>query len=138
MGVALAVRLVLVGGPLRRTAIALAAQSLALGGLDPRREWTWVRVTWAAALVVGSVAAWLVNDSLDLGRGTMLVPAVLGLFVVAGVGLAETVVRPQRPIGPRTASLAPRRVADYVPRRAGAAAPHSASPDWRQGTPPRD
>jgi hypothetical protein len=46
----------------------------------------------------------------------MLVPAVLGLFVVAGVGLAETVVRPQRPTGPRTASLASRRVVDYVPR----------------------
>lgn len=112
----LSVLLVLVGGPLLLTVIALAAQSLALGRVDTRREWKWVRVTWAASLVVGSIAAWLVNGSLDLGRGTMLVPAVLGLFVVAGVGLAETVVRPQRPTGPRTASLAPRRVADYVPR----------------------
>jgi hypothetical protein len=73
-------------------------------------------VTWAAALVVGGVAAWLVNRSLDLGRGTMLIPAILGLFLVAGVGLAETVVRPRRPPGPRTASLAPRRVVDYLPR----------------------
>ena len=112
----LLVLLVLVGGPLLLTVIALAAQSLARGRVDTRREWKWVRVTWAAALVGGGVAAWLVNGSLDLGRGTMLVPAVLGLFVVAGVGLAETVVRPQRPVGPRTASLAPRRVSDYAPR----------------------
>lgn len=110
------VLLVLVGGPLLLTVIALAAQSLALGRVDTRREWTWVRLTWAAALVIGGFVAWLVNGSLDLGRGTMLVPAILGLFVVAGVGLAETVVRPQRPVGPRAASLAPRRVADYVPR----------------------
>ncbi len=108
--------LVLVGGPVTLTVIALAARSRARGRVDARREWKWVRVTWAAALVIGGVAAWLVNGSLDLGRGSMLVPAVLGLFVVAGVGLAETVVRPQRQVGPRTASLAHRRVADYVPR----------------------
>lgn len=111
----LPVLLVLVGGSLLLTVTALAAQSSTRGRIDTRHEWRWVRVTWAAALVVGGVAAWLVNDSLDLGRGTMLVPAVLGLFVVAGVGLAETVVRPQRPTGPRTASLVPRRVADYLP-----------------------
>jgi hypothetical protein len=112
----LLVVLVLVGGPLLLTVIALAAQSVSRGGIDARREWRWVRVTWAAALAVGGVTAWLVKGSLDLGRGTMLVPAVLGLFGVAGVGLAETLVRPQRPIGLRTASLAPRRVADYLPR----------------------
>jgi hypothetical protein len=110
------VLLVLVGGPLLLSVAALAARSRAHGRVDVRGEWTWVRVTWAAALVVGGVAAWVVNGSLDGGRGTMLVPAVLGLFVVAGVGLAETVVRPQREAGPRTASLAPRRAADYVPR----------------------
>ena len=126
------VLLVLLAGPLLLTVIALAAQSLARGRVDTRREWKWVRVTWAAALVLGGVAAWLVNGSLALGRGTMLVPAVLGLFVVAGVGLAETVVRPQRPGGPRTASLAPRRVADYLPRAlatavAGIAALHLAT-----------
>ena len=112
----LLVLLVLVGGPLLLTVMALAAQSMARGRADTRREWGWVRATWVAALMVGGAAAWLVNDSLDLGRGTMLVPAILGLFVVVGVGLAETVVRPQRPTGPRTASLAPRRVADYLPR----------------------
>lgn len=117
----LLVLLVLLGGPLLLLVIARAAQSLARGRVDARREWTWVRVTWAGALVIGGAAAWLVNASLDLGRGTMLVPAVLGLFVVAGVGLTETVVRPQRPAGPRTASLTPRKVVDYVPRPLAAA-----------------
>src|SRR5688500_3743694 len=112
----LLVLLVLLGGPLLLTVIALAAQSSTPVDIDTRRQRRWVRLTWAAALVVGGIAAWLLNTTLDLGRGTMLVPAVLGLFVVAGVGLAETVVRPQRPTGPRTASLAPRRVADYLPR----------------------
>lgn len=117
----LVVPLALIGGPLLLAGAALVAASLTRGRVDTRHEWTWVRLTWAAALVVGGVVAWLVNVSLDLGRGTMLVPAVLGLFVVAGVGLAETVVRPQRPTGPRTASLAPRRVARYLPRTLTAA-----------------
>jgi hypothetical protein len=115
------VLLILVGGALLLTVIALAAQSLASEPVDTHREWKWVRVTWAAALIVGAVAAWSVHRSLDLGWGAMLVPAVLGLFVVAGVGLAEAVVRPQRPTGPRTASLASRRVVDYVPRTLAAA-----------------
>lgn len=108
--------LALIGGPLLLTVVALAAASSTRGRVDTRQEWTWVRFTWAAALVVGGVTAWLVNGSLDLGRGTMLVPAILGLLVVAGVGLTETVVRPQRPTGPRTASLAPRRIGHYLPR----------------------
>ena len=107
---------VLVGGPLLLTLTALTAQSLVRGHVDARREWTWVRVVMAVATLVGVVASWLVHRSLDLGRGTMLAPAVLGLFVVAGVGLAETVVRPRRPSGPRAASLTARRVADYLPR----------------------
>lgn len=113
---ALPVLLVLVGGPLLLAVVAFAARSLTRGRVDTRHEWRWVRVTWAAALLVGGVAAWLVHAIVDLGRGTMLIPTVLGLFVVAGVGLAETVVRPQRPTGARTASLAPRRVANYLPR----------------------
>ena len=112
----LVVLLVLVGGPLLLTAIALAALSVARGRVHTRREWALVRVTWTAAVVVGVVVSWVVNSSLGLGRGTMLVPAVLGVFVVAGVGLGEAVVRPRRPAGPRTASLAPRRVSEYLPR----------------------
>jgi hypothetical protein len=129
----LLVLLVLVGGPLLLLlVIALAAGSRPRGLVDARPEWAWVRVVWGASLGVGCLAAWLVQRSLDLGRGTMLVPAVLGLFVVAGVGRAETVVRPQRPTGARTASLASRRVVDYLPRTlatavAGIAALHLAT-----------
>lgn len=108
--------LVLVGGPMALTVIALAAGSRTRARLRASHEWNWVRAMWAASLIAGVVAAWLVNSTLDLGRGTMLVPAVVGLFVVAGVGLAETVVRPPRPAGVRTASLTSRRVLDYLPR----------------------
>ncbi len=105
----------LIGGPLLLTITALAAHSMVRGSVDTRHEWQWVRVIQTAALLIGVVVAWLTHRSLDLGRGTMLAPAILGLFVVAGVGLAETVVRPRRPSGPRTASLTSRRVADYLP-----------------------
>lgn len=118
---ALLALLVIVGGPVLLTVMALGVYALTRGRVETRDEWKWVRLTWAASLVVGGVAAWLVNGSSDLGRGTMLVPAVLGLFVVAGVGLAETVVRPRRPTGPRTASLTPRRVTGYLPRALAAA-----------------
>ncbi|GAA4913071.1 hypothetical protein [Nesterenkonia rhizosphaerae] len=107
--------LVLIGGPLLLTLIALGARSATRGHLNTSHEWRWVRATWGAAVLIGAVAAWLVSASLDLGRGTMLIPAILGLFVVVGVGLGETVVRPQRPTGARTASLTPRRVSDYLP-----------------------
>jgi hypothetical protein len=107
--------LAFVAGPLVLTVLALSALSVTRRRLDVSHEWMWVRVMWVAALVLGGVAAMLVQRSLDLGRGTMLVPAVLGLFLVAGVGLAETVVRPRRPGGPRTASLVPRLVAEHVP-----------------------
>ncbi len=112
----LPVLLVLVGGPTLLIVIALVARAHRHERVDTRNEWRWVRVMWAGALLTGAIAAWLLNSTLDLGRGVMLTPAVLGLFVVAGVGLAETVVRPHRPTGPRTASLASRRVGHYVPR----------------------
>lgn len=112
----LLVLLALVGGPLLLTVMVVVARSQAHERIDTRHEWQWVRVTLVSCAAVGGLAAWLLNDTLDLGRGTMLVPAVLGLSVVVGVGLGEAVVRPRRPEGLRTASLAPRRVADYVPR----------------------
>ena len=117
----LPVLLLLIAGPLLLIVIVLAASAQAQARVDTRSEWRWVRVVWAAALVAGGIAAWLVNGLLDLGRGMMLVPAVLGLSVVAGVGLAESVVRPQRPTGARTASLSPRRVVHYLPRTLGVA-----------------
>ena len=107
----------LAGGPLLVVIVVAAARVATRGGQNARREWRWVRVTWAASLAIGAVVAWVVAGAFTLGRGTMLAAAVLGLFVVGGVALAETVVRPPRPTGPRAASLAPRRVAEYLPRR---------------------
>jgi hypothetical protein len=46
----------------------------------------------------------------------MLAPAVFGFVVVLGVGLGETVVRPLRPAGVRSASMTPRRLGAYLPR----------------------
>jgi hypothetical protein len=111
-----AVLLVLVGTPLLLAVIATVAVSFTRPRTDTRHEWRLVQATWVGAALVGGVVAWWINDHLDLGRGAMLVPGVLGLFVVVGVGLGEAVVRPLRPSGPRTASLAARRVADYLPR----------------------
>ena len=109
----LIVLFVLVGTPLLLTLIAL---SLARGRVATGDEWKRVRLMWAAAVLIGGAVAWLLQGSLDLGRGTMLAPAILGVSVVAGVGLGETVVRPRRPAGPRTASLVTRHVTDYLPR----------------------
>lgn len=105
--------LVLIGAPLL---LMIVAVSLTRGRVEASDEWTRVRVMWVGALLVGGVVAWLIHGSLPLGQGTMLVPVVLGGFVVAGVGLGETMVRPARPDGPRTASLVTRRVADYLPK----------------------
>jgi len=113
--VSVLVLVVLIGGALSLVAVVVAARTTGGSGVNPSREWRAVRVVWLAAVVVGAVVAGLLAGGLDLGRGTMLVPSVIGLFVVAGVGLAETVVRPSRPAGVRTASLARRRVVDYLP-----------------------
>ena len=109
----LIVLFVLIGTPLLLTMIAL---SLARGRVVTGEEWKWVRLMWATAVLIGGVVAWLLQRNLDLGRGSMLAPAILGVSVVAGVGLGETVVRPRRPAGPRTASLVTRHVTDYLPQ----------------------
>ena len=109
----LVVLFLLVGAPLLLTVIAL---SLGRGRVTVADEWKRVRTMWVAAVLVGGAVVWLLQGSLALGRGIMLAPAILGLSVVAGVGLGETVVRPRRPAGPRTASLVTRRVIDYLPR----------------------
>ncbi len=108
--------LLVLGGCLLLAVLAVGASSRARGLVPASHEWMWVRAVSTAALIVGGIAAWLVHSSLDLGRGTMLAPGALGLFMVAGVALGETVVLPRRGVGPRTASLDSRRVADYLPR----------------------
>ncbi|WP_207556124.1 hypothetical protein [Intrasporangium flavum] len=112
----LLVLLVLVVGVVVLVAVAFAGRSSGELHVGTTREWRVVQGVLAASVVVGAVAAWVLAGSLALGRGTMLAPAVLGFFVVAGVALSETVVRPARPAGVRTASLAPRRVAGFAQR----------------------
>ena len=68
------------------------------------------------ALLVGIGLAVVTTGLGADGRGLMLAAAVLGLCVLVGTAVGETVVRPRRDPGPRSASLAPRRVRDYLPR----------------------
>lgn len=116
MLMSLLVVLLLVGVPSLLVIAVRAAMGWNRSGVGARREWAWVQATWVVCALVGGALAWLLAGHLSLGRGTMLAPAVMGAFVVIGVGLGETVVRPRRPSGRRSASLAVRRVADYLPR----------------------
>lgn len=58
---------------------------------------------------------------LRLGRGLMLAPIVFGLFLLGGIVVGELVSRVPAPQGSRTASLAPRRLVDYLPSAYGIA-----------------
>ncbi len=84
--------------------------------VQPRREWRLVRATRVLGLAGGVVAAYSLAGRLEYGRGEMLAPSVFGLVVVVAVAVGETLVRPKRPAGPRSASLRTRRIGDYLPR----------------------
>lgn len=84
-----------------------------------RREWRVVRATRVLGLLAGVAAAtWMLHDEdvFAYGLDKALAPGTFGLVVVAFVALGETVVRPPRVAGPRTASLEPRRIRAYLPR----------------------
>ncbi|MEY9877173.1 hypothetical protein ABH931_006697 [Streptacidiphilus sp. MAP12-33] len=71
-------------------------------------------------LAIGVVAAAWASGQGELGLGTMLAPTLLGLGAVLGA-LAADATAP-RPTGTvRVAGLTPRRIRDFVPRRAVAA-----------------
>lgn len=99
-------------------AAVVLALVLRTGGrrVPSTRESRWVAATRLAGLVAGLVAAGQVWQRGSYGTGPMLAPAALGLCVLVAVALGETVVRPRRGPGSRTASLRPRRVRDYAPR----------------------
>lgn len=80
------------------------------------REWRLVQATRGLGVVVGLLVTVQVYQRGSYGVGPMLAPAAFGLCVVLATALGETVVRPRRPPGVRTASLTPRRIADYLPR----------------------
>lgn len=81
----------------------------------PSREWRLVLVVRLLALLLGIALAVVTANLGTGGRGLMLALAVLGLCVLVGTAVGETVVRPPRGEGPRSASLTPRRVRDYLP-----------------------
>ncbi|MEI7058132.1 hypothetical protein WBG06_20060 [Nocardioides sp. CCNWLW239] len=110
-------------------------------GMSAAREWRWVRLSRLAGLALGILIAWMLIDPsafgvigdqiyqhvaigygshADLGSAggvsTMVAPVGFGLGVLLGAVAGETVVRPARPTGPRTASLEHRSLVTYLPR----------------------
>ncbi|KQT90918.1 hypothetical protein ASG49_14490 [Marmoricola sp. Leaf446] len=80
------------------------------------REARLVGATRVAGVAVGLLAAAAVGQGGSLGAGSMLAPTVLGTCVLLAVIAGETLVRPRREPGVRSASLAVRRVRDHLPR----------------------
>lgn len=80
------------------------------------REWRLVQATRGLGVVVGLGAGVQVYQVGSYGVGPMLAPAAFGLCVVLATALGETLVRPRRPTGVRSASLTPRRTIHYLPR----------------------
>lgn len=91
------------------------------GVVQPRREWRLVQATRVLGLVGGVAAAYAMAGRWEYGRGEMLAPSIFGLVVLAAVAVGETVVRPARPTGARSASLRTRAIRDYLPARASRA-----------------
>ncbi len=91
--------MVLLGGLVIVTVLASAAamqsrHRAVVAAVSPTGERRRVRLTRLAGVLAGLAAAALTWHLNAFGRGPMLAPAVFGLFVVVGVGLGETVVRP--------------------------------------------
>ncbi len=98
----------------------LLARGAASEPVPVRREWRLVRLCRAVGVLAGAYAAGSVAYGVgSWGLGVMLAPAVFGLVVLLATALGETLARPRRAPGPRTASLQPRRVVDYLPRGLG-------------------
>ena len=107
---------VLAAVPLAVGALLLGAAGAGRRRVRAGREWRVVVALRLLGGVVGVAGAWALAAVLDQGRGLVLAPAVAGLGIVVGVALGETVVRPRRAPGPRSASLRPRTARAYVPR----------------------
>ena len=82
----------------------------------PVREGRLVGLTRVVGVVVGFLASQAVAEGNSNGTGPMLAPTVFGTCVLLAVVAGETLVRPRRDAGVRSASLGVRRLRDYVPR----------------------
>ncbi len=82
----------------------------------PVREGRLVGLTRVVGVVVGLLASQAVSEGSSHGTGPMLAPTVFGTCVLLAVVAGETLVRPRRDAGVRSASLGVRRLRDYVPR----------------------
>ncbi|GAB3653128.1 hypothetical protein GCM10027596_03130 [Nocardioides korecus] len=98
------------------TAVVLASRSGARTPQVPVREARLVGLTRVVGVVAGFLAARAVSRGGTYGTGPMLAPAVFGTCVLLAVVAGETLVRPRRDPGVRSASLGVRRVRDYAPR----------------------
>ena len=111
--VELAVLVLLVIGGV--TLISRVSHSTADLPREVSREWLLVLTVRVLASVVGVAAAIATYASGSYGRGPMLALSAFGGCVLLGTALGETLVRPRRDPGVRSASLTPRRVRDYLP-----------------------
>lgn len=104
-------------------ALALAALALPVrsGAGAASRESGRVLAARLAGLTLGVAAAVAAGHAWSLGRGAMLGPVLLGTGLLLGIAAGETLARPARVAGPRTADLTPRKVRSYAPRGQGAA-----------------
>lgn len=82
-----------------------------------RKQWRFVLLI----RVVGLVAGILVGASLaasSSSRLMMIAPGVVGLFVILGVIVGEAFIKSPAVSGSRSAAVAPRRISDYVDKKA--------------------
>ncbi|MEI2809623.1 MAG: hypothetical protein V9F00_05325 [Nocardioides sp.] len=104
----------------------LLVMGLLTRGSRPAREERAVLAARFGGAFVGLIGAVVfaglprvLGFDLRLGRGAMLAPIVFGLILLCGVIAGELIARAPAPSGTRSASLAPRRVIDYVPAAYG-------------------
>ena len=115
--------MVVLGGGLALLIVALVRPRRTAGANQRAvRESRIVMTARVGGFAAGLVAAVTFMNSetifgvdLRLGLGQMLAPVVFGLFSLLGITLGELFARPASTNGPRSATLTPRRVRDYLP-----------------------
>ncbi|MFZ2502672.1 MAG: hypothetical protein WAW88_08390, partial [Nocardioides sp.] len=102
------------------TLLVVSYRGMLSGKREAVREERSVLLARYAGAVAGVLAAIAVGSLPGHGLGPMLAPVAFGLLVLTGVIVGELVARKPISGSEREASLAPRRVIDYIPRAFGA------------------